>query len=94
MKVVYILTCNQASAVILLYWSTLLEAYVLGRFIYAGEKWNEHASDCQLVLQSTDEAYDNDSALIRIELNSKEVIGRSCQMLKARLVHGRIKQKR
>lgn len=28
MKVVYILTCNQASAVILLYWSTLLEAYV------------------------------------------------------------------
>lgn len=66
----------------------------LGRFIYTGEKWNEHASDCQLVLQSTDEAYDNDSALIRIELNSKEVIGRSCQMLKARLVHGRTKQKR
>lgn len=83
MKVVYILTCNQASAVILLYWSTLLEAYVLGRFIYTGEKWNEHASDCQLVLQSTDEAYDNDSALIRIELNSKEVIGRSLSNVKS-----------
>ena len=38
MKVVYILTSNQASAVILLYWFTLLEAYVLRRFIYTGEK--------------------------------------------------------
>jgi len=46
------------------------------------------------VSQSTDRAYDNDSAVCRIELNSKEVIGRSCQMLKARLGHGRIKQKR
>ena len=54
MKVVYILTSNQASAVILLYWFTLLEAYVLRRFIYTGEKWNEHASHYQLALQSTD----------------------------------------
>lgn len=57
MKVVYILTCNQASGVILLYWSALVEAYVLHRFIYTGEKWNEHASEYQLVLQSTDKAY-------------------------------------
>ena len=29
MKVVNILTCNQASAVIVFYWSTLVKAYVL-----------------------------------------------------------------
>lgn len=36
---------------------------------------------------------DNDSLNSRIELNSKEVIVKSCQMFKARFVHGRIKQK-
>lgn len=35
---------------------------------------------------------DNDSLNSRIELNSKEVIVKSCQMFKARFVHGRIKK--
>lgn len=77
---------------LILYWSTLLEAYVLCSFIYTGEKKNERASHYQLVLYNKRIRLVNNDFHSCIEMNSKEVIVKSCQIFKARFVNGRIKQ--